>query len=215
MSADFVHTGVTRGPVMQCEHQSPSGDEHDAAEHFARVHATVGVRGGVERHDVMHDCVDLPPDGSGELLRPDACQFRSGNGAQAQRAEGDRALERADDRARLRELCGCAVPSRVLTDTSWSERRPAAGHCPAGVYGKHLSRGCNHSARQERGTAGGTGKDGHGKAKRRQAHQAHEHARQGAPGLHVPVLCVDEGRHDADRNGERRQEPGPVRTQCA
>lgn len=34
---------------------SPSGYEHDPAEHFARVHAAVGVRGGVERHDVVHD----------------------------------------------------------------------------------------------------------------------------------------------------------------
>ena len=29
--------------------------EDDAAEPFACVHAAVGVRGGVERHDVVHD----------------------------------------------------------------------------------------------------------------------------------------------------------------
>ncbi len=66
---------------------SRSGCEHDAAEHFARVHPAVGVRGGVERHDVIHDGVDLSPDGGGELVRPDACQFRSGNGVEAQRAK--------------------------------------------------------------------------------------------------------------------------------
>ena len=71
------------------ECRSPSGREHDAPEHFASIHAAVGVCGGVERHDVMHDCVDLSPDCGGELLRPDACQFSLGNCCEAQRAEGD------------------------------------------------------------------------------------------------------------------------------
>ena len=88
------------------------GDEHDAAKHVARVHAAVGGRGRVERHDVMHDRVDLSPDCGGELVRPDACQFRSGNGVEAQRSEGDRALERAQDRqAEVRGGCPPTTPT--------------------------------------------------------------------------------------------------------
>ena len=74
------------GPINALSNSS-SEREHNATEHFARVHAAVSVRGGVERHDVMHDCVNLSPGGGGELVRPDACQFRSGNGVEAQRAE--------------------------------------------------------------------------------------------------------------------------------
>ena len=61
--------------MTRVECQLPSGCQHNAAEHFARIHATVRVRGVVERHDVMHDCVDLSSDCRGELLRPDTCQF--------------------------------------------------------------------------------------------------------------------------------------------